>query len=427
MESKSYGFKNKKENETGGSKFITIKKDPSKKPVKILSSIVNEFSLSAQPQFSPPESVIKKEENEEKNEEVKLENEERKEEVKIIKKPILSFSNQIQESISIAPIIQSEMIIEPEEKKEEKKLENEEKNLENEERKEEIKVIKKPILCLSNQIQDSITIDPIIINSEDKKIEKKIEKKEETKLENKEKKEEIKIIKKPVITLSNQIQDSISIAPIIQSGIKIDPEKKKIERKKSPEVKSVSPIIPYPKKKVEISECPQISFHTKETPNIINIKKKKKPITNDDILKEIEKINQEEEKIRLRKASKRKEKDKRKKKNKNERPQSVNCDRRNQNIPNITTYQYVGNNKKQELSFIPQAEFAIGNNNLKLKKVLEKQKDFSINKAADFICEGDPVLIQNRKGKKKGKKEEVKFNYPPFDIDQFLQEYYSLK
>ena len=364
MEPKSYGFKYKKETETGGSKFITIKKDPSKKPVKILSSTINEFSLSAQPQFAPPEPLIKKEQNEENNEEIKLENEERKEEMKIIKKPILSFSNQIQDSISIAPIIQSEIIIDPEEKKlekEKKQLENEERNLENENKKEEIKVIKKPALCLSNQIQDSITIDPIIqspkiidsedkkigkkleneeknleneeqklenlenkekkeeikvikkpalylsnqiqdsitidpilqspiiIDSEDKKTEKKLEKKEERKLENENKKEEIKIIKKPVLSLSNQIQDSISIAPII-----IDPEKKKIERKKSPEVKSVSPIIPYPKKKVEISECPQISFHTKETPNIINIKKKKKPITNDDILKEIEKINQEE-------------------------------------------------------------------------------------------------------------------------------------
>ena len=58
---------------------------------------------------------------------------------------------------------------------------------------------------------------------------------------------------------------------------------------------------------------------------------------------------------------------------------------------------------------------------------MEKQKDFSINKAADFICEGDPILIQNRKDKKKGKKEEIKVNYPPFDIDQFLQEYYNIK
>ena len=366
MESKSYVFKNKKETETGGSKFITIKKDPSKKPVMILSSIVNEFSLSAQQQQSPPKSQIKKEENKEKEEENKIE------------------------------------------KKEEKKEEKEE------EKKEEIKIIKKPILSFSNQIQDSISIAPItqnkiIIDSEDKK------------------KEEIKIIKKPLLSLSSQPQDSISIEPIIPNQIKIDLEDKKKEKKKSPEVKSLSPIIQNQKKKIEISECPQISFNAKAT-NIINIKKKKKPITNDDILKEIEKINQEEEKIRLRKASKRKEKDKRKKKNKNERPQSVNYDRRNQNSINITTNQFNVGSKKQELSFIPQAEFALGNiNNIRLKKILEKQKDFSINKAADFICEGDPILIQNRKDKKKGKKEEVKVNYPPFDIDQFLQEYYNIK
>ncbi len=348
MESKSNVFK-KKEAETGGSKFITIKKDPSKKPVMILSSTVNEFSLSAQTQTSPPKTEIKKEENEEKKEE------------------------------------KNEGII----LKEKKKLENEEKN---KEKKEEVKI-----------------------------------EKEENKLDNEEKKEEIKIIKKPVLCLSNQIQDSISIAPIMQSQIIIDSEDKKKEKKKSPEVKSLSPIIQNQKKKIEISECPQISFNAKAT-NIINIKKKKKPITNDDILKEIEKINQEEEKIRLRKASKRKEKDKRKKKNKNERPQSVNYDRRNQNIINITTNQFNVGSKKQELSFIPQAEFALGNiNNIRLKKILEKQKDFSINKAADFICEGDPILIQNRKDKKKGKKEEVKVNYPPFDIDQFLQEYYNIK
>ena len=61
--------KQKKETETGGSKFITIKKDPSKKPVMILSSIVNEFSLSAQTQTSPPKTEIKKKENEEEKEE----------------------------------------------------------------------------------------------------------------------------------------------------------------------------------------------------------------------------------------------------------------------------------------------------------------------------------------------------------------------
>jgi len=366
-------FKDKKE--TGSSKFITIKKDPSKKPVMILSSIVNEFSLSAQQQQSPPKSQIKKEENKEKEEENKIEKKEEKKE----------------------------------EKEEENKIEKKE------EKKEEIKIIKKPILSFSNQIQDSISIAPItqnkiIIDSEDKK------------------KEEIKIIKKPLLSLSSQPQDSISIEPIIQNQIKIDLEDKKKEKKKSPEVKSLSPIITNPKKKIEIKECPQISFDTKATSNIINIKKKKKPITNDDILKEIEKINQEEEKIKLRKASKRKEKDKRKKKNKNERPQSVNYDRRNQNIININTHQFNIGSKKQELSFIPQAEFALGNiNNLKLKKTLEKQKDFSINKAADFICEGDPILIQNRNNKKKGKKEEVKVNYPPFDIDQFLEEYYKIK
>ena len=125
-------FKDKKE--TGGSKFITIKKDPSKKPVMILSSIVNEFSLSAQKQQSPPKSQIKKEENKEKEEENKIEKkiekkEEKKEEIKIIKKPILSFSNQIQDSISIAPITQNKIIIDSEDKK-----------------KEEIKIIKKKIL-----------------------------------------------------------------------------------------------------------------------------------------------------------------------------------------------------------------------------------------------------------------------------------------
>ena len=63
MEPKCNIFKTKKNESNQGSKFITIKKDPSKKPVMILSSTVNEFSLSAQSNYSPPKTQeIKKEE-----------------------------------------------------------------------------------------------------------------------------------------------------------------------------------------------------------------------------------------------------------------------------------------------------------------------------------------------------------------------------
>ena len=224
--------------------------------------------------------------------------------------------------------------------------------------------------------------------------------------------------------------DSISIAPIIIDNENNNkPDLMKKQEKKVEENNDEN------KKKIEIVQCPQESFESPPCTNIIKIKKKNKVPTNEEILKEIEKINQEEEEIRLRRASKRKEKDRRKKKVKNEgqiqingkRPQSVNYNRRNnQNVINISVNQVKNKKNKQDLSFVPQTEFSVGNNNLNLQLNLSKQNDFAINKAADFFCEGNPDL----KGKKKGKKEKEKVKVndePPFDIDQFLKEYYSIK